>query len=353
MQEQSKNTEIEEIKEKPKVVTLDTKKYSAEEHEQESKSLSYYLITTEKNVFTNPQPTPGFKDKPKKSYTRPTRYFDIHLETPESTDTHSNQINSFEGFSEDEDNLSALLKKDWKKVKPKKVELEKPKKKLFDLLDEISKRERVVHINFNEELLRKDFIAFNQPDWEINSTSKFSDENVLNSSASFECENEVQIISKNNITIEAYSILVKKVSNKCTLCKNFSHTENDCILTPQIVKRKDMLCRFCGKTGHLICPFSDTKYMDFLYYNSDNSVSDSDDESFIKSGKMKIILDKLNKYVYNINPICSYCGGSHLRKNCDKSGFEYTNTRPEPSVEEYDYYTPLVQRFIEYEDFSN
>jgi hypothetical protein len=329
--EQPTITETQETKstEKFKLLVFDTNKYTIEELQEQYRLGSYELFKPVN--YENTKPKEKLKQK---IFTRPIRYFDGFIETKESTEITNNFANSWDNLSDYEDNLSILLKND--KVTEVKEKIEKPKQKLFDMLAEISKRERVVHINFNDHLLKLDFIPFedhrdseedqnDQEDLSSSSESEIKDRRVC-----FLCEKPGHSLHQCLAAFE-----------KCHLCGNKGHISKNCLMNSPQKARANDICRFCGKNGHSICQFN--KFIDLVTYDSDASISDSDNEGYICTYKD----NRKVKYLYNLTPVCSYCGGRHRRDACDESGFkEYTRDyNGFPSV--------VVQRMLEYEDFSD
>jgi hypothetical protein len=277
MQEESKIIESPEV-EKPKVklVTLDTKKRTLEEIHEECRLMSYdYLKFPDIDQVPETKP----KEKAKRHYIKPVRYYDGFWESQVSTEPNSNMIYSWDNLSDYEDNLSVLLKKDNEpKTTTETIKQDAaPKRKLFDIVAEISKREKFVNINYNDNLLKLDFIPFDKVgDNEESENSECSCSCSSGSSSSSEIPIRVCFLcEKPGHTVHQ----CKEPFPRCHLCGNKGHIKRNCLLnSPNYGKIKET-CRLCGKTGHLICEFN--KYTDFIFdYKSDDncSVSDSEDE---------------------------------------------------------------------------
>ena len=72
----------------------------------------------------------------------------------------------------------------------------------------------------------------------------------------------------------------------------------------------------------------------------------------MKEQKVNFLNVEINKkYVYNLKNSCSHCAGEHLRKDCDKSGFNESN--PIVERDNLNEMRPFMKRMLEYEDFSD
>jgi len=105
----------------------------------------------------------------------------------------------------------------------------------------------------------------------------------------YECPN-IKCFKCNRIGHKSFECKVSiKDIIKCDKCKNVGHEYEDCLINPEIRRKdvKNILCYFCGKVGHFICPIN-KDYKVIEEYHSDHVVmSESEKENDESSEKYR------------------------------------------------------------------
>jgi hypothetical protein len=166
------------------------------------------------------------------------------------------------------------------------------------------------------------------------------------------CPN-VKCFKCNRIGHRSYECKASRDIEKCINCKNVGHTAEDCLSKPTPITVKDLeryklsICRFCGKQGHLICPFPKTPFIIDDYISDHVVVSDEDKMDVDKDDEedkqkalphqkmttFKEIIEyrsrekETNKTIkpkkkrnYSNVVFCPNCAERHRRENCTQTG---------------------------------
>jgi hypothetical protein len=113
----------------------------------------------------------------------------------------------------------------------------------------------------------------------------------------YNCPN-VKCFKCNRIGHKSFECRAGRDIEKCSSCKNVGHLAEDCLSKPIPITTKDLeknkltACRFCGKNGHLICPFPKTPYI-IEDYNSDHVILSDEEEGEASGDEAKMIIEDL------------------------------------------------------------
>jgi len=114
----------------------------------------------------------------------------------------------------------------------------------------------------------------------------------------------------------------KRNIEKCTRCRNIGHVSDDCLINPSGIKKnilEKIVCIFCNKTGHLICPLK-KDYLIINDYTDNCSVSedDSEDTEIVSiDAKNFIQKEKYTRGCKELKNFCPKCAGEHEINKCD------------------------------------
>ena len=105
----------------------------------------------------------------------------------------------------------------------------------------------------------------------------------------YECPN-IKCFKCNRIGHKSFECKVSsKDIIKCDKCKNVGHEYEDCLINPEIRRKdlKNIVCYFCSKEGHFICPISKDHTVIEEYHSDHVVMSESEKENEEGSDKYK------------------------------------------------------------------